>query len=103
MDENKNVLELHKEPVPYIAHEAAMARAERREKRDWILEIILVVLLVLSNAWWVWRDSQFETVVSNSESVEAHADGGGNAYGSLVSGDNSEVYYGFSEDNQNHD
>ena len=50
--------------VPYIAHESMMARMERTIKRLWILSLVLVVLLVASNAAWLWYESQWETVTS---------------------------------------
>lgn len=51
-----------KEPVPYIVHEGAMARQERTNKRLWIVVIILIAALILSNAAWIYRETQFETV-----------------------------------------
>ena len=57
------------EGVPYIVHESAMARAERTQKRlVWII-ILLVVLLVGSNACWLWYESQFETVIETTETI----------------------------------
>ena len=50
------------EPVPYIVHESAMARQERNNKRLWIVVIILIAALILSNAAWIYYESQFETV-----------------------------------------
>ena len=47
------------EPIPFIAHESAMARMERTIKRLWILLMILVVLLVGSNVAWIIYESQF--------------------------------------------
>lgn len=47
------------EPVPYVVHESDMARQERTIKRLWILLLVLIVLFVGSNAWWIWRESQF--------------------------------------------
>ncbi len=47
------------EPVPYIAHEAAMARMERVNKRLWIVVIILIVALIATNAGWIVYESQF--------------------------------------------
>lgn len=66
------------EPIPYIAHESAMARMERTIKRLWVLLIVVVVLLVASNGAWLWYESQFEEVTT-TESYEANADNGGNA------------------------
>lgn len=49
------------ENVPYIVHEAAMARMERQIKRLWIAVIVAVCLLFASNAGWLIYESQFET------------------------------------------
>ncbi len=47
------------EPVPYVVHESDMARQERTNKRLWILLLVMTVLFVGSNGWWIWRESQF--------------------------------------------
>ncbi len=59
------------DPVPFAVHESAMARMERTIRRLWILLIVLVVLLVGSNALWIWYEAQFEDV-----SVEQEVDTG---------------------------
>ena len=50
------------ESVPYIVHEASMARMERQIKRLWIAVIIAVCLLFASNAGWMIYESQFATI-----------------------------------------
>lgn len=65
--------------VPFVAHEAEMARAERTTKRLLAIIVLLVVLLFGSNAAWLWYESQFETVETVTETYETTADGGGNA------------------------
>ena len=50
------------ERVPYIVHEASMARMERQIKRLWIAVIIAVCLLFASNAGWMIYESQFDTI-----------------------------------------
>lgn len=45
--------------IPYFAHEGMMARMERTIKRLWVLCIILIVLLALTNGAWIWYESQF--------------------------------------------
>lgn len=55
------------DPVPFAVHESAMARMERTIRRLWILLILLVVLLVGSNALWIWYESQFEDVTVEQE------------------------------------
>lgn len=61
--------------IPYIAHEAIMARMERIIKRLTIIIILLIILLCGTNAAWIYYESQFETV-STSVSQEAYSDTG---------------------------
>ena len=83
------------ESVPYIAHESAMARAERTAKRLWFTILTLIFLLVGSNCVWIWYNSQFEVVETTS--IEAEQDGSGV---NIVSG--GDLDYGAeSKDNQN--
>ena len=60
--------------IPYIAYEAAQSRLERIIKRQWILCIILIVLLVGSNIAWLIYESSFEYFET---SIEAEQDGEG--------------------------
>ena len=66
------------ESVPYIVHEASMARMERQAKRLWIAVLALIVILVATNGAWIWYESHFEEV-KTVETYEANADNGGNA------------------------
>ena len=54
--------------ISQIAHEADMARAERTQRRLWILCIILIGILLATNGAWIWYESQFEDVVVTQES-----------------------------------
>lgn len=81
------------EPIPFIAHESAMARMERTIKRLWILLMVMLVLLVGSNVAWIIYEAQFETVEVTQE-VEQDADNGTNNF---VGGD----YYGTAEGQNN--
>ena len=58
--------------IPYIAHEADMARLERSNKRLWLLCVILVVLLIGSNVAWLYHESQFEDVVVTQENADGY-------------------------------
>ena len=60
------------EPVPYVVHEADMARQERTIKRLWILLLVLIVLFVGSNGWWIWRESQFEDITITQENEDGY-------------------------------
>ena len=48
------------ENVPYIVHEASMARMERQIKRLWITVIVAVCLLFASNAAWIYAWCQYD-------------------------------------------
>lgn len=58
--------------VPYIVYEGEMARAERRNKRSFILILILIVALVLSNAAWIYYEAQWETVSVTQENDDGY-------------------------------
>lgn len=62
------------ESVPYIVHEASMARMERQAKRLWITVLSLIVILVATNGAWIWYESQFSDIVTT---IEAEQDGSG--------------------------
>lgn len=55
------------EPVPYIVHEGNMARMERTIKRLWIVLLVVIFLLAVSNGAWIWYESQWEDVVVEQE------------------------------------
>ena len=60
------------ETVPYIVHEGMMARAERTAKRLWITILLLIVLLVGTNAGWIWHESQFEDIAISQENEDGY-------------------------------
>lgn len=113
MEENRNIeIEAGNKPesVPYIVFEGELARLEAIHKEDkersdkkfnkvfWAL-VGAVILLVGSNVGWLIYESQFVDEIT--ETVEATAEGDGDAYGTIISGDNSEVHYGESNGNTN--
>ena len=62
------------ESVPYIVHEASMARMERQIKRLWIAVMVAVVLLFASSAIFAYAWLQYDY-----ESYEITSDGDSNA------------------------
>lgn len=58
--------------VPYIVYEGEMARAERRNKRSFILILILIVALVVSNAAWIYYEAQWEMVSVTQENEDGY-------------------------------
>lgn len=66
--------------VPYIVHEGAMARLDRTIKRLWVVIILLIFLLVCSNGFWIYYESQFETVEETTEVMQDSDDGSSNSF-----------------------
>ena len=87
--ENQNML-----PVPFAAHESAMARYERHNKRQWIIILVLIGALIGTNLAWIVYNSQFE-VVEESTIVEQENDSGDNNY----IGNDGDINYGEAENN----
>lgn len=76
-----------------LPYDVFMAFYERTIKRMWVLCILLIILLVGTNAAWLIYESQFETI-ETIEEVIVDSDGGGNAN---YSGEDGNIYNG--EDN----
>lgn len=68
---------MEEEKVSYYTYEATQARLERFNVRLWILNIILLAALILSNLGWMYYENQFEDVTIQQE---ASSEGGGNAF-----------------------
>ena len=83
-----NTKNIESDSVPYIVHESEIARAERTVKRLWITILILIFMLVGTNAAWLWWNNQWETV--ESFEITQENDGGYNNYigndGDIVNG-----------------
>lgn len=86
--------ELLNETMTRAAHELDMARMERANKRQWIVILVLIVLLVGSNAGWLYYEAQF-TDDETTTTIEAEQDG--NGVNTVVGGD----YEPKSESNDN--
>lgn len=83
-----------REPVPFIAHEMAMARAERTVKRMVAVVIVMSVLLAGTIAGFLWYLSQYD--FSGEEIIVDACDGHANYIGQ--DGDiNNGTYYGAEE------
>ena len=81
------VKEQHAEPVPFIVHEGTMARAEITIKRLWITILLLIVLLVGTNAGWIWFESQFEYYQTTQEVTQESSHGDNSFIGGDVGGE----------------
>lgn len=77
--------------VPYIVYEGEMARAERRQKHNFILILVLVAALIFSNAGWLYAWMQYD-YVNSSITVDGGARGIANYIGDdgdINNGENS--------------
>ena len=77
-------------------YEGAQARLERSNKRLWILAIILIAALLLTNIGWVIYESQYQVVEESVRTtVEQDNDGGNNNF----IGGNGDIVNGEAENN----
>ena len=81
------------ENVPYIVHEASMARMERQIKRLWIALIVAIALLFASGAIFILAWMQYD-YTSEETIVDVNSDDGGNANyigndGDIVNGESN--------------
>lgn len=86
-------MEKDKTSVPYIVYEGEMARAERRDKRQWVVIIFLIVSLLASNIGWLVYESQFETYT-----YDYTQDGEG--LNNINTGEQGDVLYGPEAENK---
>ena len=82
----------------YMMWESSHARAERTNKRLWVIVLVLIIALVGTNAGWLYYENQFEEVVVTQE-VEASADGDSDINLNTIGSD----YVGKSESETNND
>lgn len=75
------------ESIPFIAHESIVATLERTIKRLWILALALILLLVGTNALWIWHESQFEDVVITQDVAQDAENGTNNFIGGDLIGE----------------
>ena len=87
-----------KDRTLYMMWESSHARAERVTIRLWIVILVLIVALIGTNAGWIWYESQFEEVVTNTETVTQEATADGNSDIKFIGGD---YYVGEGETDNN--
>ena len=87
-----------KEKVSYLVFEGEMTRMERVNHRLWVLCICLLVVLIGTNAGWLYYESQWEVVETvEATTYDAKSDRGGNA---IINGSGEVRLYGESESNE---
>lgn len=78
MVRNKEGIQSMKD-VPYIVFESEMARLERIIKRQFVLIILALALLVGTNACWLWYENQFKEVTTTEVTQDLDSGDGGDA------------------------
>lgn len=85
---------MEEQKISYLAFESSQARMERINTRLWLIIIILILSLIGSNAGWIYYESQWKYVTTET-SIEASQNGDEN----IVNG--GDLYYGTgSKDNK---
>ncbi len=77
-----------REPVSYYTHENLRAQMVDANTKWFILVLVLVVLFVGSNAFWIIRETQFATETTE---IEVKTEDGGNAN---YIGNDGDIYNG---------
>ena len=83
MDELKEIM------VPFVVHESERTRMERTNHRLWILCIALLVALLVTNAGWIYYESQWEVFeeTTTQEVTQSAESSEGDAVNKFVGGD----------------
>lgn len=77
--------------IPYFVAEGMVDRVSRTNKRLWIMCILLIVLLVGTNAMWIWYESQWEAIETEITQENEHG------YNNYI-GNDGDIYNGETND-----
>ena len=88
--EKRRVISKTPKDVQYIVNDGAVARLERVIKRLLVLVLALIILLCVSNAAWIWWESQFDEV-----RIEQDNESG---YNNFI-GNDGDIYNGETDNN----
>ena len=68
----------------FIPYESAVAALERTIRRLWVLCIIMIILFVGTNIFWIWNNSKYDKVVTEAEITQDFDTG---EFGNIENGD----------------
>ena len=68
------------EPMPYYRHQIELARQGLNTKRWFVFSIVLLALLIATNAFWIIKDMQYQDEVWTYEIQQDSGEGGTNTY-----------------------
>lgn len=78
--------------IPYYLHEGEMFRLERLNKRWFIAFLVVLIMLFVTNAAWIYYEMQWETITVTQESEDG--------YNNYI-GNDGDIYNGESKTNSN--
>ncbi len=78
------------EQISIWAHEGAMIRADKTNKRLWALCVILVCMLLGTNLAWLYYEKQFEVQETETTTVTQEAESDGD----IIMNNGGDVSYG---------
>ena len=88
--DKRKVISQTPKDVPYYAYEVALARLDRVIKRLYKIVILLIILLVVSNAAWLYYESSFEEIRIEQENESG--------YNNFI-GNDGDIYNGETDNN----
>lgn len=77
--------------IPYYVAEGMVERLSRTNKRLWIMCMLLILLLVGTNALWLYYESQWEVIETEITQENEHG------YNNYI-GNNGDIYNGETND-----
>lgn len=63
---------MEQDKIPYYVHEGVVARMERTNRRLWILCIILIIILAVTNGAWIVYENSFEDIVVTQDNADGY-------------------------------
>ena len=77
--------------IPYYVAEGMVDRVSRTNKRLWVMCMLLILLLVGTNALWLYCESQWEVIETEITQENEHG------YNNYI-GNNGDIYNGETND-----
>lgn len=77
--------------IPYYVAEGMVDRVSRTNKRLWVMCMLLILLLVGTNALWLYYESQWEVIETEITQENEHG------YNNYI-GNNGDIYNGETND-----
>ena len=77
--------------IPYYIAEGMVERVSRTNKRLWVMCMLLILLLVGTNALWLYYESQWEVIETEITQENEHG------YNNYI-GNNGDIYNGETDD-----